>query len=149
MTFMALGQISVVPGWIVLSRDIPLPRVEDEHERAIDHVPLVPRQPVHNLWDKGVRRDAERGQHGLLPEAGAAEDGGEGVDDAQRENALDGARDDAEGEGFCVVFVPGLDVEGEEGWGRVWSASVRSELGLCLCLCKDLHAKRVRTVFQP
>ena len=51
-----------------------------------------------------------------MPEVGAFERGEEENDD-DGQDAFDGAGNDAEGEGLGVVFVPGLDVEGEESWG--------------------------------
>ena len=43
------------------------------------------------------------------------------------EDALNWARDDAKSECLGVVFVPGLDVEGEESWGGqvCWSSWVK------------------------
>lgn len=91
-----------------------LDRVEDEDDGALDEVPLGKGQVVDGLGDAHVFGKAESAEHALLPDVSAAEEAGEGVDKDEDEDAFDGAVDDAEGEGLGVVFIPGLDVEGEE-----------------------------------
>ena len=60
-----------------------LQRVQHEHDSAVDHVSFVEREIVDIVWDEGAVCDAECLEHGLLPEAAAAFDGSEGVDDTE------------------------------------------------------------------
>lgn len=90
--------------------------VEDEDDAALDHVPLCEGQAAEELGDGDRGGEAEGREHGLGPEGGAAEEAGEGVDCDEDEDAFHGPVDDAKGQGLCVVLVPGLDVEGQEGW---------------------------------
>ena len=73
----------------------PLRGVEHEHYATVDHVPFVPGEVVEGIGDEGMRRDAQRREHGLLPEAAASIEGCEDEDYAEREDALDRARDEA------------------------------------------------------
>jgi hypothetical protein len=94
--------------------DIPGNRVEDEHNAAIHHVPLVPSEVVDDVRDEVVVADAERGKHGLLPETPSAKVCRECVDDAECEDALNRPGDDGEGKLMGVVLVPRLNVEGQK-----------------------------------
>lgn len=111
-TFAVLAVVSCdIQGWCGEEGGAPGGRVEDEHHAAIHHVPLIPRQAVQRGGDEVEVRDPERGQHGLLPEAAAAEEAGEGVDDAEGQDAFDGSRDDAQRQRVRVVLVPRLHVK--------------------------------------
>lgn len=87
--------------------------IEDEDDAALDEVPLTEGHVVD------PRRQAECGwntnevEHALLPEVSAAHVAGQSVDADENEDTFDGAVDNAESKGLCVVFLPGLDVECE------------------------------------
>lgn len=115
--------------------------VEDEDEGALDHVPLGKGQLVEGSGDAQLLGDAKGAEHGLLPEGGAAHVAGQGVDADEDEDALDGTVDDAEGEGLCVVLVPGLNVKGEEGCGR----RERIVLASCFRASRGSNIDRIRT----
>lgn len=91
-----------------------LERVEDQHDAALDHVPVGEVEVVDKVGEERQLRDAERGEQRLLPEVGAADEAREGVDAHEDEDALDGPVDDAERQRLGVVLVPGLDVKGHE-----------------------------------
>jgi len=92
--------------------------IEDEDNRALYHVPVREGEVVESGGNSDAAGeglgDAEGGEHGALPKGGAAEVTGQGVDADNGEDALNRAVDDAQGQGFGMVFFPGLDVEGEE-----------------------------------
>ncbi len=62
--------------------NVPLYSVEDKYDASVHHVPLIEWQLVHEIRDCGAFRNAEGAEHGLLPEASAAFDGGNRIDDA-------------------------------------------------------------------
>lgn len=74
---------------------IPLESIEDEDEAAVYHVPFVEWEIVDVIGDEIVVCDAKGLEHGLLPEATAAFDGGESVDDAKCKDTFDGSGYDA------------------------------------------------------
>lgn len=55
-------------------------------------------------------------QGALLPDVSASHEARQGKDRGNDEHALDGSIDDAECQSLGVVFVPGLDIEGEKSW---------------------------------
>jgi hypothetical protein len=92
-----------------------LESVEDEDEGALNKVPLREGEVVDIVRNEGEGLwYAEGAEHGLLPEVRATHVTGEGIDEDENEDALDGSVNDAEREGLGVVFIPGLNVEGEE-----------------------------------
>ena len=80
----------------------------------MDEVPLGEGELVDAGWED-LLWNAKGAEHGLLPEVRAAHVAGESVDEDQDENALDRTVDNAKGQGLGMVFIPGLDVEREEG----------------------------------
>ena len=98
-----------------------LDRVVDQHDGALDHVPLGEGEVVK---EAGQGQDGaaegeglgntERGEHALLPEGGATEVAGQGVNAHEDQDALNGPVDDAQGERLGVVLIPGLNVESQE-----------------------------------
>lgn len=73
------------------------------------------RHVVHRVRNPGEVRDSKSREHGAVPVASTTLDRGDKVDDAEGEDALDGAGDYAQGKDVCVILIPGLDVEGENG----------------------------------
>lgn len=143
ITLRALRDVSASPEHNAggARRGMPLQSVGDEHYPTINHVPFREREVVDVFGDEAVFREAEGLKHGLLPVTTAAFDAGDGIDDAQGEDAFDRTGDKAEGESLGVVLVPRLDVEGQ---GRY--SALQPEVQP-----KDrLYAQpnRVRTVFQ-
>ena len=97
--------------------------VNDQHDGALDHVPLGEVEVVDEVRDTKGLGNTKGSQHRLLPEAGAAHEAGQSVDADQDQDTLDGSVHDAQGQGLGVILVPGLHVEGkqrgEEGRNRV------------------------------
>lgn len=114
MTFWALGRGVSEKRWRTEKGHEPGDCVEDEDDAAIDHVPLVPGEVVHDVGQPGGLAQANRLQQALGPEAAATHVACQSEDDAENEDALDRPRHKAQGEGMGVVLVPGLDVEGEQ-----------------------------------
>lgn len=51
-----------------------------------------------------------------MPEAGSSFDGGENVDKAKSQDALNRARDDAQGQDLGVILIPRLNIEGQDAY---------------------------------
>jgi hypothetical protein len=96
------------------SGDLPANSIEDQHNTTVHHIPLIPREVIHQTWDKVVIFDSKGGKHGLLPEASSTKVCRERVDDAKCQNAFDRPGNDGERELMRVVLVPRLDVECQE-----------------------------------
>ena len=92
---------------------------EEEHDRAVDQVPLSEGHLVHLLRDEAGLGNTEGLQHWLMPEATAAHVGCESVDSAKSEDTLDGSGDDSEGQHLSVVLIPSLHVESHGSWDLV------------------------------
>lgn len=84
---------------------------KEKHNRAVHQVPLRKRHLINLLRDEAGLGHADCLQHRLVPEATTTHVGSECVDDADGENALDRARDNAQSQDLSIVFVPGLHVE--------------------------------------
>lgn len=89
-----------------------LDSVEDEHDGALDHVPLSKVQLVDGLGDAPRGWHAKGRQHALLPEARAAHVARQCVDANENQHTFDRTVYYAERQGLGVIFVPGLRVEG-------------------------------------
>lgn len=94
--------------------DIRLNGVQNQDSASLNHVPLIKCQLVDYAWDEGRFWNTNGTEHRLLPEAGSALDGRKCIHEDQDNDTLDWSRDYAKCECFRVVFVPGLDVEGEQ-----------------------------------
>jgi hypothetical protein len=66
----------------IRSGRLPLNGVKDEDKTAIDHVPFTEWHVVDGIRYPRLFRDADSCKHGLLPEAAASFDCGDGVDNA-------------------------------------------------------------------
>lgn len=106
---------------------LPANGVEDQHNTAIHHVPLVPSKIVEDIRDESEFRNTHTSKHRLLPEAATAQISGKRVDNAEREDALDWAGNDAECKRMGMILVPGLNVECHERWNHVSSMHPTSE----------------------
>lgn len=91
---------------------VPLSGVKDQDDAAVDHIPLIEGHFVDVIGDESVLLDAERAQHGLLPETAATLDCGDRVDDTEGQDTFDRTRDYTEDELSCEILIPSLDVEG-------------------------------------
>lgn len=76
-------------------REVPLEGIEHKHKTTVDHVPFIERQIVDVIGNEIVVGNAQGLEHRLLPKATAAFDTGNGIDDAEGQNAFDRSRDDA------------------------------------------------------
>lgn len=90
--------------------------VEGDHDETLDKVPLGKGALVDEGGEAKSLRDTKSAEHALLPEVGAAQVAGEGVDANNNDNAFNRAVDDAEGERLGVVRLPSLNVEGSKGY---------------------------------
>lgn len=70
--------------------------VEEQHQGAVDDIPRREGEVVDRCGDQRGFRDSHTWEHGVVPEAATAFEGGNHVDEADGENALDGAGDDAQ-----------------------------------------------------
>lgn len=95
-------------------RRVPGDGVEDEDYAAVNHVPLIPGQIVQKLGNEGVMGYTHGFQHRSLPEATASYERRECVDGTESQYAFHWARHNAKRESMGVIFLPGLDVKGEE-----------------------------------
>lgn len=66
--------------------------VEDKHETAVHHVPLVPSQVVDYIRDELVVFDTDTSEQRLLPEAATTQDSRSCIDAAECKDTFDGAR---------------------------------------------------------
>jgi hypothetical protein len=89
--------------------------IQRQNKATLNHIPLVERKVVYIFGNESVFRNAHGGEHRLLPEAGSAFNSCEGIDGDQDQDSFHGSRNQAESEGLGVVFVPGLNIKGEEG----------------------------------
>ena len=88
--------------------------VEDQHQAALDHVPVRPGQVVDDIRDDCEARHAQTSEHGLVPEAATANVAGECVHKTKDDDTLNRTRDNTQGQSVSVVFIPGLHVEGQK-----------------------------------
>ena len=91
-------------------------RIVDKHQTTVSHEPLVPREVVEGRRNERVFGDVQRFEKRVLPEAGAAIEGGQQKRDAQGQDALNGPRHEAQIECLSVILIPGLDVKGKKAW---------------------------------
>ena len=117
--------------------------VGDQDETSIHHVPLVPRLVVDIIGYEAGFRNANCRKHGLLPEAASAFDSSDSVHNAQCQNALHWAGDNAEGQSLGIVLVPSLDVKSECSWKEPISKKVQAWPG-----GQFIQPNSVKTVFQ-
>jgi hypothetical protein len=94
-------------------RDLPHDSVEDQHDTAIDHVPLVPSEVINRIRDEVEFTDSKTSKHRLLPEAATTQVCRERIDDTKCENALNGTGNHTECKRMCMVLVPSLNVKGQ------------------------------------
>jgi hypothetical protein len=88
--------------------------VEDQHGAALNHVPVRPGQIIDDIRDDCEARQAQRGEHGLVPEAATTNVTSECVYETEDDDTLDRTRDNTESQSVGVVFIPGLHVECQE-----------------------------------
>lgn len=92
--------------------------VEREYQASVEHVEVTKVHGVSGLGQGGNERHTKSGKHWLLPVAAATFDGGNCIDNAESQDAFHGAGDQAKSKSMSVVLIPGLHVEGKEGWER-------------------------------
>lgn len=88
--------------------------VEDQHRAALDHVPVRPGQVVDDIRDDREARQAQRSEHGLVPEAATSNVAGKCVHETEDDDTLNRTRDNTQSQSVGVVFIPGLHVEGQQ-----------------------------------
>jgi hypothetical protein len=88
--------------------------VEDKHSAALDHVPVRPGQVVDDIRDNREARHTQASEHGLVPEAATTNVTGESVHETENDDTLNRTRDNTQSQSVGVVFIPGLNVEGQE-----------------------------------
>jgi hypothetical protein len=94
--------------------DSRLDGIQRQHKSTLNHIPLVERKVVDIFGNESVLRNAHSGKHSLLPEARPTFDSCERIDGNQDQNSFHWSRNQAESECLSMVFVPGLNIKGEE-----------------------------------
>lgn len=88
--------------------------VQNQYNTTLEHPPLVKGQFVDIGWNERVVGDTKSLQQRLLPEACSTLDCSESVDKDENDDSFNRSRNEAEGESFGMVFVPGLNVKGQK-----------------------------------
>jgi hypothetical protein len=88
--------------------------VENQHDAALDKVPLSEGEIVDEGRDADSGRHTNGMKHALLPEMRTADISGKDENQDDCENALDGTVDNTESQSLGVVSLPSLNVEGQE-----------------------------------
>jgi hypothetical protein len=96
------------------NRVLRLDGIQDQNKSTLDHIPFVKGKVVYIVGNERIIRNANGLEHWLLPEASPSLYSCEGIDGNQDDDSFHRPRNQAESEGFRVIFVPGLYVESQE-----------------------------------
>ena len=90
--------------------------VQDQDDGTLDQIPLSKGELIDELGNAHGLGNSNGSEHALLPDVGSAEQAGQGVDNNENQDTFDWAVDDTKSECLGVVFIPGLDVKGQESY---------------------------------